>query len=122
MIKGGVPNVTIILPEETEFDHYVQATPVDIDALARQRFPKASPEKLELVKKSLPAAMKVEADRVGDEEKLADEELMAFIKQMSGAELVLKRLKKREEMPKGNLVFLGADLAMAIRGEDYDDT
>ena len=72
MVKDAAPLATIILPEETEFDHYLKAAPEDIDALARKRFPKASPEKLELVKKNLPAEIKKEAKRVGDEEKLAD--------------------------------------------------
>ncbi len=65
--KDGKPSATIVIPEETEFDRYVRFTPEDIDALARKRFPNASTENLELVKKNLPAAMKKEAPRVGDE-------------------------------------------------------
>jgi hypothetical protein len=111
MVKDAAPLATIILPEETEFDRYLKAAPEDIDALARKRFPKASPEKQELVKKNLPAAMKAEAKRVGDEEKLAAEELAAFIKKISGAELPVKRVKKGEVLPPGNLILLGAELA-----------
>jgi hypothetical protein len=76
MVKSGAPLTTIVLPEETEFDRYLKAAPDDIDVLARKRFPKATPEKLDIVKKSLPAAMKAEAARVGDEEKLAAEDLI----------------------------------------------
>lgn len=109
--KDGKPSATIVIPEETEFDRYVRFTPEDIDALARKRFPNASTENLELVKKNLPAAMKKEAARVGDEEKLAAEELVTFIKRISGAELTVKRLKKGEAMPSGNVILLGTELA-----------
>jgi hypothetical protein len=111
MVKEGVPIATIILPEETEFDRYVKTTPEELEAIARKRFAKASPEKLELAKKALSADMKKEAARVGDEEKLAAEELAAFVKKISGADLPIQRLKKGDELPKGNLILLGAELA-----------
>ncbi|HCE43252.1 MAG TPA: hypothetical protein DET40_06870 [Lentisphaeria bacterium] len=111
MVKDGVPLATIVFPKETEFDRYVKAAPEDIDAFARRSFPKASPENLELVKKNLPHAMKKEAARVGDEEKLASEELIAFIKKISGADLPVKRLEKGEALPSGKLILLGSELA-----------
>lgn len=111
MVKEGVPLATIVLPEETEFERYWNAGPAELEALARSRFPKASPERLAVVMKSLPVAMKKEAMRVGDEEKLAAEELAAYVKKISGAELVIKRLKEGEELPMGNLLLLGAALA-----------
>lgn len=113
MAKDGAPAATIVLPEQTEFDRYVEASPENIDALARKRFPKASPENLELAKQNLPAGIKAEAARVGDEEKLASEELVAFIKRMSGAEIPVKRLAKGEALPSGKLILLGSELAKA---------
>ena len=111
LVKNGKPAATIVLPAETEWGRYRNATPEAIDALARERFPKATPEKLQEVKRRLPGLIKKEADRVGDDEVLAADELVAFIRKMSGAELPVKRLDKGAELPAGTVVALGAELA-----------
>lgn len=111
VVRDGAPSATIVLPAETEWDRYAAATPEQIDAMARARFPKASPEKLEEVKQKLPKLVAREAKRVGDEEELAAEELIEILRRISGAELPLTRLEPGQALPEGTLILLGAELA-----------
>ena len=121
LVKDGQATATIVLPAETEWDRYAAAAPETIDALARRRFPNASPDKLENVKERLPKLVEKEAQRVGDEEALAVEELVAFIQRISGAELPVVRVAVGEKLPAGTLVLLGAELAgNEGHGKDLD--
>lgn len=111
LVENGKPLATIVLPEETEFDQYVNMRPAQIAAFIKKRFPKASAEKLAEVKKNLPRYRKAEIKRIGDEDELAIAELNEFLKKISGAELPITRLKKGAKLPKGNLILLGPALA-----------
>jgi len=111
LVDDGSPVATIVLPEETEFDAYCNMSPETIDVIVRARFPNASPDNLELAKTNFPIAIKKEAARVGDEEKLAAEELVMFVKKISGADLATVRVKKGQDLPSGRLILLGAELA-----------
>jgi hypothetical protein len=111
LIQDGKPVATIVLPAQTEWGRYVNATPEEIAAFARQRFPKASNEQLAEVLKKLPDLRQKKAKSVGDDEVLAATELVEFVKKMSGAELTVARPKAGEPQPKGPRVLLGAELA-----------
>jgi hypothetical protein len=113
LVRDGKPAATIVLPARTEWDRYVNATPEDLDALARRRFPKADADKLEAVKKALPALMQKKAKAIGDDEALAAAELIEFIRKMSGAELPLARAGAGEAQPEGARLLLGAEWARA---------
>lgn len=111
LVKNGKAEATIVLPEGTEFDLYVNLTPEEIDVFLKKRFPNATSEKLAKAKKILPKLRKAEIKRVGDEEETAIRELVEFVKKLSGAELPVMRLKKGDPLPKGNLILLGSELA-----------
>lgn len=111
LIKDGKPTATIVLPEVTEYDDYVNATPEELEAYLKERFPNASDEDMEKARKALPGARAREIKRIGDEEELAIEELVNYIKKISGAELPVVRLKKGDKLPAGNLILMGAELA-----------
>lgn len=113
LVKDGKPVATLVLPAETEWDRYVNATPEEITAFARQRFPKASAEQLAAVTNKLPALRRKKADTVGNDEVLAVTELVEFVKKMSGADLPVARPKAGEAPPAGARLLLGADLARA---------
>jgi hypothetical protein len=113
LVQDGKPVATIVLPAQTEWDRYVNATPAELAAFAKQRFPKASAEQLAEVIKKLPDLRAKKAKAVGDDELLAATELVEFAKKMSGAELAVARAKAGEPPPKGPRVLLGAELARA---------
>ncbi|MBS3763854.1 MAG: hypothetical protein KGZ25_11200, partial [Planctomycetes bacterium] len=76
LVEEGEASATVVLPEETEWDRYVNASEEEIETFARERFPNASEEKLAEVIQKMPDLRQREARRVGDEELLAAEELV----------------------------------------------
>jgi len=111
LVEGGSPSATIVLPAVTEWDRYVNATPAEIEAFARQRFPNASAERLKQVMETLPALRKKKAGQVGDDEVRGLNELVVHIRKMSGAELPVVRLGAGEAAPEGPRILLGEELA-----------
>jgi len=121
LVRDGGAIATIILAAETEWDLYTHMTTEALASLARKRFPNASTERLEEVIATLPALLAQEAQRVGDEELLAAEELVAFVKKLSGADLPIHRIKSNQPLPEGSLILLGSELARrAGLGADLD--
>jgi hypothetical protein len=84
IVTAGKAAATIVLPAETEWDRYVNATPEQIEAFARGRFPNASAEQLSEVIARLPKERAKEAKRAGDDEVLAATELSEFIEKIAG--------------------------------------
>ncbi len=121
LVDGGRAASTIVLPAETEWDRYINASPEDIEAFARERFANASDERLAEVIEKLPDLRQREANRVGDEDVLAVEELVDFVNKMSGAELPVVRLEAGATYPEGSVILLGADLARAAGLSDEID-
>lgn len=113
LVDEGRALATVVLPAVTEWDRYVNATPEEIEAFARERFPRADDERLAEVIDTLPARRQREARRVGDDEALAVEELVEFVQKMSGAELPVARPAAGEPHPEGVRILLGAELARA---------
>src|SRR5690554_3552783 len=113
LVEGGEPRTTIVLPGETEWVRYINASPEEIAAFARKRFPNATAERLAEAIEKLPAERRKKANRVGDDEVLAVEELVAFVQKMSEAELPVTRPAAGEARPEGALILLGTELARA---------
>ncbi len=113
LVEKGRAHAVIVLPENTEWEQYVNATPEQIEVFARERFPKASEERLAAVIEKLPDLRRREAKRVGDEEVLALEELVAIVKTMTGGALPVVRPKPGDAQPEGLRILLGTELAWA---------
>jgi hypothetical protein len=111
LVDDGKPTATVVLPAVTEWDRYVQATPEQIVAFARERFPKGTEQQLAEVIKKLPALRKKRADTVGDDEVLASKELVEFVAKIAGAELTVTRLAPGAPLPEGKVVLLGTEWA-----------
>lgn len=121
LVEEGEPVARVVLPAETQWDRYVNASEEELEAVARKRFPNASPERLAEVIEALPRLRQREANRVGDDEVLAVEELVEFIEKMSGAELPVVRLEAGDPQPEGTRILLGTELARAEGfGEEID--
>ncbi len=45
LVENGTPQATIVLPAETLWDRYLNASPEEIEAFTRARFPNASEER-----------------------------------------------------------------------------
>ncbi len=113
LVRDGKAIATIVLPAETEWDRYANATPEQIEAFARERFPNASAEQLAAVVAKLPALRQREAKRAGDDEVLAAQELVEFIEKISGVTLTIARPEAGAAQPDGIRILLGAELARA---------
>lgn len=113
LVENGTPRATIVLPAETLWDHYRNASPEEIEAFTRARFPNASEERMADLLERVPAAREREARRAGDDEVLAADELVEFVEKMSGAGLPVVRPGAGETHPDGIRILLGTELARA---------
>ncbi len=121
LVENGTPGVTIVLPAETLWDRYVNASSEEIEAFTRTRFPNASDERMADLLERMPEARRREAQRVGDDEVLAVSELVEFVERMSGAVLPVARPADGEAHPDGIRVLLGTELAHAAGlGEEIE--
>lgn len=121
LVEDGEPAATVVLPEKTELDHYLNPTDEEVGAYLEKRFPKAGEEVKEAARKKLPEYRSKQAKRVGDEEELAMEELVAYVEKISGAKLSTARVAEDADLPDGPKVLLGGKLArQAGFGEALD--
>lgn len=121
VVDHGMPLATIVLPAETIWDHYMKATPEEVEAFTRARFPNAPEERLADLIERMPAARQSEARRAGDDEVLAVSELVEFIEKISGAELPVVRPAAGAALPDGKRILLGTELARAAGlGDEID--
>lgn len=113
LVEQGQPRTTIVLPHKTELEKYLAINDKQAIEIIRKRLPQATDEQIKTAADGLPKHRQAEAKRVGDEELLAASELQAYVKKISGAELPIVRAGAAGELPKGQLILLGNELARA---------
>ena len=111
VVRGGEPSVTIVMPEKTEYDRYVAMEDEEAGKYLAGRFPKADAGQIAKLKIQYKKYREKEAKRVGDDEKLAAEEIQTYIEKISGAKLQIVNLKKDEKIPDAPAILLGSELA-----------
>ncbi|MEI6422554.1 MAG: DUF4838 domain-containing protein, partial [Lentisphaerota bacterium] len=111
VIRDGEPLLTIIMPEKTEYDSYVSMTDEEAGKYLEGRFPKADAVQIAKLKIQYKKYREKEAKRVGDDERLAVEEIQTYIEKISGAKLQIVNLKKDDKIPDTPAILFGSELA-----------
>jgi len=124
LVREGLPQVTIYLPAQTEFEAHVKAETAKVEQrLADQKFPNDKAREAEKAKLMKP--INNLAKSPGDDEQLAADELSSILARISGATIPVQRVAG-DTLPAGPVVLLGAQLARkaglgtAIDGLDKD--
>ncbi len=120
IVKDGVPSVTIVLPAQTEFDGYLARKTAEADAYLRAHNPSTNEAALRKLLDKQVKAIQEDLKRVGDEEKLAAEELQACLRKISGAEVPIAT-HATDRLPDAPAILLGSAFArQAGLGRDVD--
>ena len=108
LTDGGM--VPIFLPTVTETERFVAMDDAKAREMQRARFPKATDAELEKIVADYAGWRKWEAQRAGDDEKLAAEELSAYLQKIAGVAPVVTNASA---LPPAPAVCLGAEFARA---------
>ena len=102
--------LSVVLPSVTELDAFLATTPEATRAAEALRFPKATSEELDQIVQRRQQWRQGEAGRVGDEEKLAAQELAEYLGQLSGASFAITNAAA---LPPAPAIVLGSTFARA---------
>jgi hypothetical protein len=111
LVQEGKPAVVIAVPAVTEHDAYLAMPDADAERRIMARFPNADAARLTALKLAYKKHREAEVKRVGDEEKLAVEELKTYLAKISGATLEVVTVKQEESLPGGPAILIGRGLA-----------
>ena len=121
IIENGAARAAIYLPAQTEFDRYADQERPRGEAFLRTHNAGLEPAALNKLLNAEDRRIAGELKRVGDEEKLAAEELQTFLRKISGTAPELRTLDAGAKLPDGPAILLGAALArQAGLGKELD--
>lgn len=109
LVDGG-RGLPIVLPEVTELDDFMSTTPEATRAAESRRFPRATAEELDRIVQRRVKWRQEEKARVGDDEKLAAQELAEYLGRMSG---VAFAVTSSPALPPGRSIAIGSSFARA---------
>ncbi len=121
LIENGMARGAIYLPVRTEYDDYMAVEGPRREAFLRRHNAELDPAALQQLLDQDKRHLLAELKRVGDEEKLAAEELQTYLKKISGVAVEIRTLAADAPWPQGPAILLGSALARrAGFGQDLD--
>lgn len=112
LIQDGT--ITIVLPEVTQTDQFLQISDEEILRVQRERFPKYTQEQLEKLIPVYRDFISNQCDQCGDEEQIAAEELEHYLSQMSGAAVKIVVVSEKDPIPSAPAILIGNQLAKRV--------
>jgi hypothetical protein len=110
LVRDGTAQAVVVLPEKTELDAYLNPTEDEVVRVMKSRLPPGDSRTADEFKALLLKRRQDEAKRVGDEEKLAVDELTNWVERISGARLEVVRTTG-DALPDGPAILVGSALA-----------
>jgi len=112
IVKDGVAGLSIVIPAKTEFDGYLDAKKAEVEQYLKKYNPTMDPASFKTLLDQQIGVVQADMKRVGDEEKLAAEELQTCLKKITGAVIPIQT-NAADKLPDAPAIILGTSLAKA---------